>query len=269
MDRDLAIRDAAIRHCRVLACKRGAGTPAFAALAFWLLLTSCGATAHPSMQASPSTAVSEQAPAAPLQEPFAPPPTEEVKTPGAKSSAEREPETKEPEPFFPESTCASRAFFELYVRDGLVEPAPEGVLQVRVPVDLHFQSCGGPECWGHDMTLRLELRHQGERCEIVRAEASGVPFNGCGVPMDIGPQSPWTNTFVVHGSPNLADPELKQIELRDPTRKEAVLLLRTGYFYYEKVTSWSQLFPSLEGDDSTGCCYGHTSSATNWWSLDD
>jgi len=167
----------------------------------------------------------------------------------------------------PAAECASSRFFALYARGELVRASGPASLVLDVPVNLHSADCGAPDCYGHGMTLTLELRRVGKRCEIVSAKASAVPFNECGIPADEMPR-PWTNRFVVKGTPNLADHRLARIELRDSKRHEALLLLPNSYYFYENVKPSSRLRPELEPEDAKGCCYGYTNSAFRPWSFE-
>ena len=121
------------------------------------------------------------------------------------------------------------------------------------------------------MTLTLELRHVGERCEIVSAKASATPFNNCGdFPVQMA--QPWTNDFAVEGAPDLLDQRLARVELRDLERREALLLFPDGYYFYENVEETSKLRPELDPAeakldhaDIEDCCYGYSSSASQRW----
>ena len=167
--------------------------------------------------------------------------------------------------------CASSRFFTLYTREKVIQSSDETSLVLDVPVDLHEADCGAPDCYGHSMTLTLKLRRVGKRCEIESATASAVPFSNCGAQQNQEGLQPWTNDFVVKGTPDLSDDHLTQIELRDFGRSEALLLLPHGYYFYENASVSSKLHPklwSVDLDDPKDCCYGYTSSAARSWSLD-
>jgi hypothetical protein len=66
----------------------------------------------------------------------------------------------------------------------------------------------------------------------------------------------------VNGTPDLFDYRLERIELLDAMRREALLLLRDGYYFHEDVDASSKLRPGLDPADPDNCCYGHSSSAS-------
>lgn len=168
--------------------------------------------------------------------------------------------------------CLRSQYFTAYAQEGLVRAADKSSLVLNVPVDVHSADCGAPDCYGHNMTLTLELRQIGERCEIVSARASATPFNGCEGHFPGSVSQPWTNDFAVKGAPDLLDDRLVRVELRDIGRREALLLLRDGYYFYENVEEFSTLRPELdpaelESDptDVNNCCYGYSSAASQRW----
>ena len=168
--------------------------------------------------------------------------------------------------------CTSSGFFTAYAREGLVRASSESLLVLDVPVDVHSADCGAPDCYGHSMTLTLELRHIGERCEIVSAKASASPFNNCEGHFPEPVSHPWTNDFAVKDAPDLLDDGLERVELRDARRREALLLLPDGYYFYEDVEASSQLRPKLDPVEAEvdsaaidNCCYGYSSSASQRW----
>ncbi len=167
-----------------------------------------------------------------------------------------------------EAGCASSEYFIAYAREGLVRASSESSFVLDVPVDVHSADCGAPDCYGHSMTLMLELRHVGERCEIVSAKASATPFNSCDrFPGQVS--HPWTNDFAVKDAPDILDDHLMRVELRDVQRREALLLLPDGYYFYENVDESSKLRPELDPvkdfADVDNCCYGYSSSASQRW----
>ena len=103
------------------------------------------------------------------------------------------------------------------------------------------------------------------------ARASATPFNGCERHYPEPVSQPWINDFAVKHAPDLLDHGLVRIELRDVGRKEALLLLRDGYYFYEEVEESSTLRPELDPAlelDPTGednCCFGYSSSASQRW----
>jgi len=164
------------------------------------------------------------------------------------------------EPPPPKLECVSRTFFDNYARHGLVVASTESFLVLELPVDLHQTDCGAPDCYGHTMMLTLDLSRDAAACKLVKASASGNTFG----PGEETPRE-WTNTFTWAKPIDLASPELERVELRDPKRREAVLLLRNGYFFFENVDARSKLIPALASDEDTDCCYGYTSSAHRGW----
>jgi len=163
----------------------------------------------------------------------------------------------------PPPKCVSRTFFDNYAHHGLVVASTENFLVLELPVDLHQTDCGAPDCYGHTMTLTLDLSPDAGTCMLVEARASAKTFE-CGGPGEQTPRE-WTNTFTWGKPTDLASPELERLELRDPKRREAVLLLRDGYFFFENVDARSKLIPALASDEDTECCYGYTSSASRGW----
>ena len=106
---------------------------------------------------------------------------------------------------------------------------------------------------------------------IVSAKASATPFNNCrSFPEPVA--QPWTNDFTVRDAPDLLDDRLTRVELRDVRRREALLLLRDGYYFYEDVEPTSKLRPEfdpaeveMDPTDEDNCCYGYSSSASQRW----
>jgi len=168
--------------------------------------------------------------------------------------------------------CKKARYFSAYAREGSVLASDDSSLVLDVPVDVHSQDCGAPDCYGHSMTLTLKLRQIGERCEIVSATASASPFNVCEGYFPEPVALPWNNDFAVKGAPDLLDDDLERIELLDAKRREALLLLRDGYYFYEDVDASSKLHPDLDPvddeldpSDPKYCCYGYSSSASRRW----
>jgi hypothetical protein len=116
------------------------------------------------------------------------------------------------------------------------------------------------------MDLTLELATRSERCEITGATATARPFNECGVAVD-GRTSLWTSTFSALGGPNLADPRLERVHLHDAARREALVLLPYGYYFYRGVAADTPLKHALSGEtDSPSFNYGYSSAASaRWW----
>ena len=172
----------------------------------------------------------------------------------------------------PVAGCTKSGYFTTYAREGLVLASYESTLVLDVPVDVHSRDCGAPDCYGHSMTLTLKLRQVGEQCEIVSATASASPFNQCNSRYPEPVRQPWTNDFAVKGTPDLLDDRLERIELLDAKRREALLLLRDGYYFYEDVDASSKLRAELDPVDEEldpadpdSCCYGYSSSASQRW----
>jgi len=168
--------------------------------------------------------------------------------------------------------CKKSGYFTAYARGGLLLSSDESSLVLDVPVDVHSQDCGAPDCYGHSMTLTLKLHQVGERCEIVSATASASPFNQCEGHFPEPVARPWNNEFAVKGAPDLLDDDLARIELLDAKRREALLLLRDGYYFYEAVDASSKLRPELDPadddldpSDPNNCCFGYSSSASRKW----
>jgi hypothetical protein len=70
---------------------------------------------------------------------------------------------------------------------------------------------------------------------------------------------PRSSADIVAGTPNMVAPELARIELRDPSRREAVLLLASRFFYADLPPA-ATLIPELGPSDAVAWCYGVTSA---------
>ena len=160
--------------------------------------------------------------------------------------------------------CAHIPFLNTYQRAGALKENDNGKIVLDVHIDVHAADCGAPDCYGHQMKLTLHVTSRKRRCEIGAASATARGFNDCG-PGTSFPTSFWTNTFTVSGNPDLADPDLERIELRDAARKHALVLLPYDYYFYEKVPADAALKPQLKGEEDIGCCYGYASSEAGSW----
>lgn len=125
-----------------------------------------------------------------------------------------------PEPAVRSDSCQNLPFFIVYRQGKAVLKESDTEVQLDVGVNLHSADCGAPDGYGHHMTLTLGLKAKGDRCSITSATANGEEWGYEGSRAS----EKWTNDFTVKGDPNLADPGLKEIELRDPSRKEALML---------------------------------------------
>jgi hypothetical protein len=164
------------------------------------------------------------------------------------------------------AACDALTIFELYEKNGAVVRRSAAELALHLPIDLHQADCGAPDCFGHDMWLSLRLGEEAGRCVILEAEASSTPFDSCGGPTQDPKPAPWRNSFVSAGRPDLADPALDRIELRDEARGHALVLLDDNYLFYEKVTREKNLLPKLVDFESSECCGGWAYSKTSEWS---
>ncbi|HVJ18873.1 MAG TPA: hypothetical protein VM686_25810 [Polyangiaceae bacterium] len=159
------------------------------------------------------------------------------------------------------SACDELPLFRVYEEHGASHRRSAHRLELDLPVDLHSLDCGAPDSYGHEMTLTLVLGSVADRCVIEEAFAVGKAYGPPGFP-----SGSWKNTFTVTGAPDLASADLQQVELRDPTRREALLLLGTSYYFYAGVVDGGRLKPELIPEEASDCCYGFTSAEALRWS---
>jgi hypothetical protein len=170
--------------------------------------------------------------------------------------------------------CETLPFFTLYEKNGAVSRQADGRLAVHLPIDLHEVDCGAPDCFGHDMRMTLTLGEESPSgdfaassggCVIVAAEATSTPFDRCNDPDRVSHGASWQNSFLAEGKPDLSDPALDRVELRDAARGQALVLVPTVYFFYEKVTPEKKLLARLRDSENPECCGGYTyRNALDW-----
>jgi len=163
------------------------------------------------------------------------------------------------------AACDALPILTLYRKNGALERRSATKVALHLPIDLHQADCGAPDCFGHDMWLTLTLGDDAGRCVILTAEATSTPFDTCGGPARDPALVPWRNSFAPEGRPDLGDPALDRIELRDAARGHALVLLGDNYLFYEKVTREKKLLPRLLDAESRECCGGYAYSKTSEW----
>ena len=163
------------------------------------------------------------------------------------------------------AACDALPIFELYRKNAALERRSAVEVALHLPIDLHQADCGAPDCFGHDMWLTLTLGEDGGHCVILAAEATSTPFDTCGGPARDPKPATWRNSFVSEGRPDLRDPALDRIELRDEALGHALVLLRDDYLFYENVTREKKLLPRLVDAESRECCGGYAYSKTSEW----
>lgn len=125
-------------------------------------------------------------------------------------------------------------FFSLYERQKAARCDGEGNPTLHLRVDLHSPDCGAPDCFGHEMEVKMNVLRRNGKSALAGAISKNTTFTctsdtAGALVAGIHP----VNVFIPLHAADLSDPKLEKIILYDSTRNQALVLHRQGYAFYE------------------------------------
>lgn len=160
------------------------------------------------------------------------------------------------------SDCASSPFLKRYLRSGMANMTPGGVIELRFTADLHSADCGAPDCYGTRIRIYMEPTAAGS-CKYSNAVVETEDFDHCGIEMEGRKSGKVTETFFSSkGTFDPGDPQLTEVRFFSKSKTRAILISRQDLFYYENVKPGGKLNTRLPGDEDNEeeCCWGASTS---------
>lgn len=168
-----------------------------------------------------------------------------------------------------EKADCSFPFFSLYERQAAARCDGEGNLTLYLRVDLHSPDCGAPDCFGHDMEVKMNVFRREGKPMLAGAISKNTTFTCTGdtagaLVAGIHP----VNVFVPLHTADLSDPELEEIILHDGTRNQALVLRREGYAFYENGLPPENDRSPAGADEESDRYFPATGSASRFWGME-
>ena len=160
-----------------------------------------------------------------------------------------------------QSPCDSLPILAKYETIDAVDHTDAEHVVLTLYANSHEASCGGPDCYGTQIFLRLTLEEKQGLCVVRRAEIATKEFatEGClgYQPADQYGMRPLE--FAVEEL-DLADPMLERLTLRRDADARALLILPHTFFYFESVVPGGVLNTELDdlSHEIDECCWGAT-----------